>query len=121
MKCFYHEGIDAVAVCKNCSKALCRGCAVDVGNGMACRNACEPQVRAVNAMLRKGQNAIRRSSWSYYGLAAFLLLTGLVIGQDSLRSEMRGWALFGDGMSLVMVLGAVFFFIMAKKAGADNR
>lgn len=121
MKCFYHEATDAVATCKNCQKGLCRQCAVDVGDGMACRNACERQVRVLNAFLKKGQNAIKRSSLGYYGLAGFLLLIAIVIGQDSLRSNINAWAIFGDGMSLVMLIGAVFFFIMAKKAADDTK
>ena len=120
MKCFYHETVDAVATCKNCQRALCRECAVDVGNGMACRNACEEQVRILNQMLKKGQNAIKRSSLGYYGLAGFLLLMAIVIGQDSVRSDIKGWAIFGDGMSAVFLLGAIFFLIIARKAGADQ-
>ena len=48
MKCFNHEGVDAVAICKNCNKALCHACASDVGNGVACTGACEDEVRALN-------------------------------------------------------------------------
>ena len=121
MKCFYHETVDAVATCKNCCRALCRQCAVDVGNGIACRNTCEQQVQALNAMLRKGQNAIKRSAWSYYGLAIFMLLMAVVIGQDALRSNEGGWAIIGDGMALTFLGGAIFFFFIAKKGAADNK
>jgi hypothetical protein len=88
---------------------------------MACRNMCEQQVQALNAVLRKGQNALKRSAWSMYGLAIFLLLIAVVIGQDALRSNERGWAIFGDGMGLTFLVGAIFFFIMAKKAAAENK
>jgi len=88
---------------------------------MACRNTCEQQVQALNAMLRKGQNAIKRSAWSYYGLAVFLLLMAAVVGQDALRSNERGWAIFGDGMALTFLGGAIFFFIIAKKGAADSK
>ena len=88
---------------------------------MACRNACEEQVRILNAMLRKGQNAIKRSSLGYYGLACFLFLMAIVIGQDSVRSDIKGWAIFGDGMSAVFLLGAIFFLVLAKKAGVDKK
>jgi len=30
---------------------------------------CEQQVKALNAILRRGQNALNRSAWSMYGLA----------------------------------------------------
>ncbi len=121
MKCFYHETVDAVATCKNCCRALCRQCAVDVGNGIACRNSCEQQVQALNAVLRRGQNALRRSAWSMYGLAIFLFLMAAVVGQDALRSNERGWAIVGDGMALTFLAGAVFFFMIGKKAAGDNK
>lgn len=82
---------------------------------------CEQQVQALNTMLRKGQNAIRRSAWSYYGLTIFLLLMAAVIGQDALRSNEGGWAIVGDSMALTFLGGAIFFFIMARKAGADQK
>ena len=77
MKCFNHHENEAVAICKNCQKALCDGCATDVGNGIACRNSCEQRVLALNALQRKGENALKRSSRSMYGLAAFLFLMGV--------------------------------------------
>jgi hypothetical protein len=121
LKCFYHDAVDAVATCKNCHRALCRQCAVDVGDGIACQNKCEQQVRALNAVLRRGQNALKRSAWSMYGLAIFLLLIGVVIGQDALRSNERGWVIFGVSMGVTMLAGAIFFFTMAKKTSADNK
>ena len=121
MKCYYHETVDAVATCKNCCRALCRQCALDVGNGMACPNACEDQVRILNAMLSKGQNAIKRSSLGYYGVAGLLFLMAIAIGQDSVRSDIKGWDVLGSGMSAVFLLGAIFFLVMARKARADRK
>lgn len=121
VKCFNHDAIDAVATCKNCSRALCRECAVDVGNGIACRNLCEQQVKALNAILKRGQNALRRSAWSMYGLAVFLLLIAAVIGQDALRTNEKGWSILGNGMALTFLGAAIFFFLMGKKAGTDQK
>ncbi len=72
-------------------------------------------------MLKKGQNAIKRSVWSYYGLAIFLFLMAVVIGQDALRSNEHGWLVFGNGMALTFLAGAFFFFIVGKKAAGDNK
>ena len=47
MKCFYHPEADAVAICKNCSRGLCRECVVDVKNGIACKDRCEEDVNAL--------------------------------------------------------------------------
>jgi hypothetical protein len=82
---------------------------------------CEQQVKALNAILRRGQNALSRSVWSMYGVAVFLLLMAAVVGQDALRSNERGWAIFGDSMALTFLGGAIFFFFIGKKAGADQK
>ena len=40
MKCFYHPEVDAVGVCQNCGRGICRDCAVEVGNALACKATC---------------------------------------------------------------------------------
>jgi hypothetical protein len=35
MKCYYHHEVDAVGLCKSCSKGICPECAFDVGGGLA--------------------------------------------------------------------------------------
>lgn len=88
---------------------------------MACRDACEEKVRILNTMLKKGQNAIKRSSLGYYGLAGFLFLMAVAIGQDSVRSDIKGWSILGSGMSAVFLLGAIFFLVLATKTSADRK
>jgi len=88
---------------------------------MACRNSCEQQVQALNAVLRRGQNALKRSAFSMYGLAIFLLLMGVVIGQDAIRSNEGGWSIVGDGMALTFLGGAIFFFLVGRKTASDNK
>ena len=61
MECFYHEGIAAVASCKNCCRGMCRACAVDVDNGVACRDRCEKRARAVNSLVNRNLAAVTHS------------------------------------------------------------
>src|SRR6266481_5373907 len=65
MKCFNHDASDAVAICKNCNKALCHTCAVDVGNGVACVGDCEQEVRAINELVRRNQTASQKTGYAY--------------------------------------------------------
>ena len=51
MKCFYHQGVDAVGLCKSCSKGLCLACALDTGNGLACQASCGERVRSLNQLV----------------------------------------------------------------------
>lgn len=50
MHCFRHSPADAIGLCKTCFKAVCRECAVDVGNGLACAGDCERKVLELNEM-----------------------------------------------------------------------
>jgi hypothetical protein len=120
VKCYNHHEKEAVAICKNCQKALCDGCAVDVGNGIACRNSCEERVLALNALQRKGENALKRSSRSYYGLTAFLFLMG-VIFLVNLRSDDGGMRTFDILFTTVFWATAVFFLALARKSQTDSR
>lgn len=36
MKCFYHHDKDAHVICKNCNKAICTDCTVDIRGEMYC-------------------------------------------------------------------------------------
>ncbi len=56
-----------------------------------------------------------------YGLAVFLLLIAAVIGQDALRTNEKGWSILGNGMALTFLGAAIFFFLMGKKAGTDQK
>ncbi len=55
MNCFRHSSDSAVGTCKNCQKGLCPSCAIDVGDGLACRESCETAVREVNEMNERGK------------------------------------------------------------------
>ena len=75
---------------------------------------------ALNALQRKGENAIKRSSRSYYGLAAFLLLLGTVF-LVNFPTDDGGLRTFDILITAVFWASAVFFFVIARKAGADSR
>jgi hypothetical protein len=47
----HHHQRDAVGVCKACGKGLCSECAVDLGKGLACRDRCEADTRALIAVI----------------------------------------------------------------------
>ena len=38
MNCFNHPDIPAVGICKYCQRGLCKTCAFDSGDGIACKN-----------------------------------------------------------------------------------
>ena len=54
MECFYHTGKSAVGVCKSCQRGLCRGCAKEVTNGIACVSRCETEAEKFNLVVQRG-------------------------------------------------------------------
>ncbi len=91
MKCYNHPEADAVALCRNCGKALCMNCAVDVSNRMACKDKCESKVKALTEILDRGKktskNALYLSKANMYTIfsASFLgagIISIIVSGQN---------------------------------------
>jgi hypothetical protein len=48
MNCFNHTSIPAIGLCQACGKALCSHCALQLPNGIACKNTCEKRFSVVN-------------------------------------------------------------------------
>ena len=117
MKCFYHPETDAVAICKNCSKGLCRECAVDVGNGIACKEKCEAEVKAIVELIERNKTVLQKTSGAYSRSAIVFALMGLLLLGTGSFVIIRG----GDGgyflliMGLIMILGAILAHTSGKK------
>jgi hypothetical protein len=122
MKCFYHPQIDAVAICKNCSKGLCMECVADVGNGVACKGKCEAEVQAVNQMIQRGIRAKNVSGYYYKRLAAIFALIGLSTIAISLLSLKDGnsKSIVFIPVGLISLFAAYFYFSMSKKNSGEK-
>jgi hypothetical protein len=108
--CFYHSGSAAVGTCKSCGKGVCRACAVDLGQGLACRDRCETDVAALIAVLdRTIKNSSRNERLighnyrnRYAGAIFYILFGALSLGfsiYQSTRDTFRSpdYFLFGVG------------------------
>jgi len=92
MKCFNHHDKDAVGICKSCNKGLCPDCAVDVGNGIACKGTCQNEVIALNTLIeannianKKGASACSKNIFVYGTLAFIISGIGLMGLMDGYR------------------------------------
>ncbi len=113
MRCYYHAEIDAVALCKNCSRGLCRGCAADVTNGTACAKRCESEVLAINEVLQRNKTGYQKASGAYARNAVLYLILGLImigIGAMTMPSGVVMLALGG-----AMLLGSLFNYGTSRK------
>jgi uncharacterized membrane protein len=111
MKCFYHPDADAVAICKNCNKGLCSECAVDVGNGIACKNNCEDKVIALNKTINLNTKILKSSTRTFKILSILCLIIGiisLVFGYLLISSEL----IF---LSIFILLLSIVSYLMSRK------
>lgn len=114
MRCFYHADIDAVAMCKNCGRGLCRTCAVDVGNGLACPGPCEDEVRALNRVIGLNRTSYAKTSAAYVRTALYYAVFGaVVLAGGVLDWRGMGWALIPAG--IVLLVGAFLNYSTARK------
>lgn len=72
MKCFVHENEDAVGICKHCSKAVCKKCAIpNELNFLVCSEICNQEATLYQAMMEKSKMA--------YGLKPGRLPTTIIV------------------------------------------
>ena len=118
MKCFNHEAADAVGICKNCNKAICRTCVVDVGNGIACRGSCEDEVRAVNALIQRNKSTSQKTSYAYQRNAIVCALLGVVfayLSVDAYQAQRAPLLVVASGSALIFFLAAFFNYSTSRK------
>jgi hypothetical protein len=119
MKCFNHSTVDAVALCKSCSRALCRDCIAEVGLSCSCRNRCETDVATLNDLVERGRTAYQKTSATYFRSGIFTCLMGAVFAllgaaglMSGIGSEMGYFFLV---MGLLFIGWGVSHFVSAKK------
>jgi len=107
MNCYRHHEAYAVGICKNCSKGICTECAVDVGNGIACKNECEEEVKNINELIAKNKGAFKRTGGAYYrnsfiygSLGVFFVLFGMFIEKPMANFTLPVGLIFLVGMVL---------------------
>jgi len=118
MKCFNHEGVDAVAICKNCNKALCHVCAVDVGNGVACSGACENEVKSLNELIRRNRTSAQRTSYAYTRNAVVCALIAVIfvyLSVDAYQSSRTTLLIVTAGSAVIFSMAAFFNYSTAQK------
>jgi hypothetical protein len=97
MKCYNHQNVDAVGVCKNCRKGICHDCLTDVGNGIACTDSCITEVTDINRKLMRQRNGAKLGPF-------FLILAGLLLFS---KTHELGWFNTGLVMSIILILWGV--------------
>lgn len=118
MRCFYHRDVEAVAGCKNCSRGLCPACAVDVGNGLACRGRCEDEVRALNWVIARNKKAYQKTESAYLRTALFYAVVAGVFFVGAIF-DWRGFAWVLFPASAILGLAAWLHYSTGRKFARD--
>jgi len=101
MNCAHHGDVEAVGTCEGCDKPLCAACAVDLGDGIWCRDCLKGAVKAKGVYLF-GVNDKRFSR----ALTAMLLSVIPGLGHMFLGLLGKGFALMG------LLFASVFLIIL---------
>lgn len=105
MNCYYSPDTPAVGICKSCGKGLSREYATDVGNGLACKDACEERVKLINRILDNNSRVLSTSNIQLRRNSVFACVVGLLF---VLLGGLMG-ALRAEPIGVVFsLLGAVF-------------
>lgn len=112
MKCYNHQNIDALAICKNCNKGLCKDCLTEIDDGIACTGHCAEKVTKINELIEGNINSKNSAVGPYMRNGYLYLLMGLVfVAYGTLiNSNMEFIAIMG----VLFLVGSIFSFINAK-------
>lgn len=83
MECYYHNGEQACGVCKSCQRGLCRSCAAEVSNGIACVGRCEERATELDRLVTRSTemestNVTLIKSISVFSAELFNLILGVL-------------------------------------------
>lgn len=109
MRCFYHHDLEAVCSCKNCGRGLCPACAVDVTDGLACRDRCEDEVRSLNRVINRNKTAYEKTGSAYARVAAFYAAVGALLITAGVVDWMGQAWLFLPAGAILWVAALVHF------------
>lgn len=113
MKCFNHPETDAVGICKNCSKGLCKACLTELENGIACTETCVEETRQINALINRNKKVYQTTSGAYSRNSLIYAGLGLVFIVFGLITE--GLLYFMVIVGLIFFVGAIFSAFNASK------
>ena len=77
MKCFYHDGAEAVGCCKHCARGLCRVCAGERAGGLACPNRCEAAVDGAAILVARNVRIATKPAIHTFLIPAIFILFGI--------------------------------------------
>ncbi len=106
MKCYNHNKIDAIGLCKTCSKGICIDCSEEIEFSLACKGKCIERAEMIDNMISNNSVTYSSHKKNKLFMPAFFCGMGAVI----LFAAYMNDRLF-DPFSLMGVLFIIFGII----------
>ena len=101
MKCFYHQSIDSIGVCRSCGRGLCPSCVTEYPEGLACKDRCETAVEETISLVKRNRTAVAKPGLTRFLFPVFFLSLGAI-------QLYQGIADRQDPVNALSALGVVF-------------
>jgi hypothetical protein len=115
MECFYHAGVQACGTCKSCSRGICKECASELDNGIACKDKCEPQAIEINELIMNSKAMENKAN---------TIINSVSVSSAEIFNIILGALFFGFGfyesMNFIMYMG-VAFLVFGTNVGVINK
>lgn len=113
MKCFRHQELEAVGICKACHKGICSDCSKDLGHSISCKGPCEKKAALLEDIITFSQKSIGSHKNNSYIYPVFVFIAGVVFFYFGLKDGI--WFSFAQILGLVfMFFGVISFYVLRK-------
>jgi hypothetical protein len=111
MRCFNHLDIEAVGVCKHCSRGICKECVKDSGQGIACSLPCLSEIRSAYAVTTRNRKLRWMNTKSRNRMPIWFLVIGGISIAVGIWTREKAPPLILD----LTVLGVILVFLGAEQ------
>jgi hypothetical protein len=121
MKCYNHIEADAVGICKNCYKAVCKQCLIpNEYDFIVCSTSCLEEVIALQKMTDKAKMAYGLQAGRFPVTVIFTGLAGIFFTSIGILAWIGGGfatGIFMLGIGIIFVIAAFFYWLNQRKSG----
>lgn len=120
MKCINHDDVEAIGICKNCFKAVCKQCIVpNQYDFIVCSANCLEEAAAAQIMTDKAKMAYGLKPGRLPVTSIFTLLSGFFFSLWGLLTILGGslWGFFVLALGAIFIVAGVLYWVNQRKSG----
>jgi hypothetical protein len=119
MKCYNHNDVDAVGICKHCQKGLCKECIEEVDRSLACKASCVEEVETLNYIVKRGKNITKYAGSQLNPSIIIFFIFGAVSFRLGFRSEgIISMVIYALGFGFCAI--ALYYYIIKKRMSRQD-